>query len=556
MMEQPYSFSLITEPWVQVTDDKGKIHLASLRNIFDGTMRIRCISGDNSLQDYAIFRLLLVIFWCAHRQNPDLLKLGDSEEWWENQWEKIKGERKDEIVLNYLEQWADRFDLFHPLTPFMQVANLATSKKDHKEIKELVPEYVGKQFALRQGVALEALTPAEAARWLICAQSYDPSGIKSGAVGDPRVKGGKGYPIGRGWTGLTGGILIHGENMNESLLLNTVPGIIFDDEDLPVWERTPDTEKERAVSIPKGPCDLLTWQARRIRLFTDEEGKEVTGVLLCNGDRIPGSGANIFHDPMTPYRYSANKSTATQEVFYPRPHDEDLTLWRSLDPLLIREGKDIGIETAQSYGKKKGKDPRAAKTMTALADKQKRGGVLSGKSIDIQLISAIYNKDASSLLNIVDLSLSFPVDAFAEEEPRLLRAIVRAASLTRTTSVYLGQYAGRLIQAAGGKYAYQKNVAAAFLDSMTPLFMDWMRNLTEGYESVNKWSQNLENEVLIRSAELIRQSGTRALIGRDINENEGKTRFISAGSAQSTLKNQLRKLLPHHDNTQEETHGN
>src|SRR5947199_72580 len=92
---------------------------------------------------------------------------------------------------------------------------------------------------------------AEAARWLVHCQAFDPSGIKAGAVGDDRVKGGKGYPIGVAWSGLLGGVLLEGRTLKETLLLNLIaadfdvcgrdPAV-----DLPVWERPPVTAAEEA----------------------------------------------------------------------------------------------------------------------------------------------------------------------------------------------------------------------------------------------------------------------------------------------------------------------
>src|SRR5699024_2697574 len=66
------------------------------------------------------------------------------------------------------------------------------------------------------------IPPGEAARWLVHCMAFDISGIKSGAVGDPRVKGGKGYPIGIGWSGWLGGLYFEGDTLFQTLMLNTV----------------------------------------------------------------------------------------------------------------------------------------------------------------------------------------------------------------------------------------------------------------------------------------------------------------------------------------------
>src|SRR5699024_5865445 len=121
--------------------------------------------------------------------------------------------------------------------------------------------------------------------------AYDISGIKTGVVGDPRVKGGRGYPIGTGWAGAIGGVMVERDNLWRTLLLNLVPEdhpeiLEHSDRDRPAWEAPPSlpSEAEDVAARPYGPMDLFTWQARRVRLFGDESG--VTGVLVANGDKI------------------------------------------------------------------------------------------------------------------------------------------------------------------------------------------------------------------------------------------------------------------------------
>ena len=100
----------------------------------------------------------------------------------------------------------------------MQVHDLHTAKGDTKPVSRLVLDSESEYFSQRAEVALKSLSFAEAARYLVTLHAYDYSGIKSGAVGDPRVKGGKGYPLGVGWYGATGKVIVHGANMMETLL--------------------------------------------------------------------------------------------------------------------------------------------------------------------------------------------------------------------------------------------------------------------------------------------------------------------------------------------------
>ena len=102
-------------------------------------------------------------------------------------------------------------------------------------------------FITRIARGLESVTWAEAARWLVHVHAFDPAGIRSGAVGDPLAKQGRSFPIGTGWTGQIGTVTVMGENLERTLLLNTVVCEDLDGlngvdpaSDLAPWEREPD----------------------------------------------------------------------------------------------------------------------------------------------------------------------------------------------------------------------------------------------------------------------------------------------------------------------------
>ena len=174
------------------------------------------------------------------------------------EWELLWNAEKLPVaqIAPYLNRYRERFDLFHPETPFLQVAGLRTAKCETAELSKLISDVPNgaPMFTTRIGGDL-SVPYAEAARWLVHCQAFDPSGIKAGAVGDDRVKGGKGYPIGVAWSGLLGGVLLEGRTLKETLLLNLIaadfdvcgrdPAV-----DLPVWERPPVTAAEEAPATP------------------------------------------------------------------------------------------------------------------------------------------------------------------------------------------------------------------------------------------------------------------------------------------------------------------
>ena len=209
-------YSLIEQPWIQVLTTGGESQTCGLRELFRRADQVREIVGDLPTQGFAVLRLALAVVARAY-SGPDEVSQ------WHRLWEREAPET--EPVDAYLDEYAERFELFHPQTPFFQTAGLRTAKGEFSGLEKLIADVpAGHQyFTTRAGRGLKRISAAEAARWLVHLQAFDISGIKSGAVGDPRVKGGKGYPIGTGFAGHLGGLYVDGGNLWRTLLLNTIP---------------------------------------------------------------------------------------------------------------------------------------------------------------------------------------------------------------------------------------------------------------------------------------------------------------------------------------------
>lgn len=547
-MEEPY-FSLLDDPWIIIHDQDGVAHTVGIRQLFDGSIVAAAIVGDSPTQDYAVLRVLLAVFWRAHHEEiaPKLgaRKVLDEfkwSKWFLQSWKQLVSTGHDEAVLNYLDRYENRFNLFDPVQPFMQVADLDTEKQTRLPISRIVPEAEHNYFTMRTGSGRKGLTFAEAARWLIHTQAYDYSGIKSGALGDPRVKGGRGYPIGTGWTGMTGGTVITRETLLETLLFNTTPETIYGEQssaDLPVWEREVDSAMQRKDVNPKGVADLATWQSRRVRLFS--EGDLVTAVLVSNGDQIPDAGKNILVDPMTPYRYSANKSKKAEPVYYARPYDAERTMWRALDPLIATE-RDPGFT-------EKNRAPMRPATLEAIGNLS-REGILGHEVLDLRVVSMEYGPQSSSVGTIISASVSLPTvffedDDLAQEARFLARS---AAEATTKAAISIGWFAGQLHVAAGGEYVFGADVADRFLARLEPQFNQWLAGIDwDNLEEVElQWHRSTLLEVKSIADELIFGAGPRALVGRAVPpRNEGDNSVvISAGGLRDALARRLRKDLP------------
>lgn len=532
------SFPLTTSPWISCLAADGSTIEISLRDLFDGEHPVLALRGDSPTQDYAVLRVLLAIFWRAHRATLDLRPSAtlDFDDWRDEAWERAADGLRDDAVLEYLDRYADRLDLLHPATPFMQVADLHTQSGSTSPVTRIIPEAEGHYFTMRAGDAIDSLTFSEAARWLIHAQAYDYSGIKSGAVGDTRVQGGRGYPIGTGWTGMTGGTTVLGSTLRETLVLNTTSDSLFGaDDDRPVWEREPDGPAERAVSVPAGAADILTWQSRRIRLFHD--GEVVTAVLVSNGDRIPDAGANVDADPMTPYRFSSNKSTRSRDVYYPKPFDTERMMWRALEPL-VALGGDLELVNGM-------KPPKRPRTLDALAILQAQGLGEEQWVLNLRLTSASYGPQASSAAATVDGRIDIP-RALLHENSALARVtVLDAARATLSAAVELGKYAGNLLVAAGGEYEFQAPQTDSLLGELEPAFRSWLRHLRLDAldEYAAAWQKHVRSAVEDRAVILLRGAGPTALIGRVTVQNDREIHH-SAGFAYDRLRRRLREVLP------------
>ena len=113
------SFDLRTEPWIPATFiSDGQEHMVSLTDALLNARDIRSIGGDMPIQTPAITRLLLSVLYGLCPGGPPLDE-------WRELWDE--GPFGDDIT-DYLDQYADRWDLFDERTPFFQVADLRTEK--------------------------------------------------------------------------------------------------------------------------------------------------------------------------------------------------------------------------------------------------------------------------------------------------------------------------------------------------------------------------------------------------------------------------------------------
>lgn len=505
------SYNVLDEPWVLVRTAAGETEEVSLLDLFRRSTDLAEIVGDVPTQAFAILRLAVAVLHRSVDGPAD-------EDQWRDLWES--GGPPLQRIEAYLEQFRDRFDLLHPVAPFFQVAGLRAAKDEFSGLEKLVADVPAGHpfFTTRIGAGLARLTYAEASRWLVHLQAFDASGIKSGAVGDPRVKGGKGYPIGTGWAGNLGGVFVEGASLWQTLMLNAVPRdrphlATFGAADRPAWEAPPVGPAEAAdlASRPYGPTDLYTWQSRRVLLAHDGSG--VTGVVVANGDKL--TPQNRWRaEPMTAWRRSVpqQKKLGLDLVYMPQEHDPTRAFWRGLATLL-----PLASPRSRADG---GEQHVAAGVVEWAAE------ALEGRSrATLRAIGMTYGTQSAVVEDIVDDRLTVSTALLSATSPALPQAVIDAVVATDAAVLALKNLASNLTKAGGGTdpkladgaRARASEQAYAALDGP---FRAWLAGLGPDADPVEarlRW--HVEARGILRGLgnDMVASSGTDAWVGRVVN---------------------------------------
>ncbi|KAA8719629.1 type I-E CRISPR-associated protein Cse1/CasA [Corynebacterium spheniscorum] len=462
------TFNLVDEPWIKVLKQDNSVEEVSLRDFFKHTDDYVDLAGELPTQDAAVLRVLLTILYRVFDVEPE-----DSEEnieAWMEAWSS-KALPVAEID-SYLDEWHHRFDLRDAKQPFFLTPTLTNAKEAWKALDALVPDVRGISAMYTRRDAALPISAAEAARWVIHCQAYDPSGIKTGATGDPRVKGGKGYPDGIGWSGWMATTAIYGTTLTETLLLNLVMDSLPEEMGTPAWEQEVTTAKARSADAigPVGPLSLMTWQSRRIRLKW--EGNQVVAVRISYGDRVDHT-AQYGVELMTPWRYSDPQSRkAKRDIYMPRGLSPDRAAWRGLDVLLPSSNAPM---TKGRGGEVKAGIPAAS--VGWVSRLTQRRFIPDDLLLGLRLVGIAYGTQDSSVDRTLRDILTFR-SALIDLDTDLIgiakTAVVRADDAIKA----LGNFAGNLAVAAGGDRgpAAAKARQRAY-SAVDPLFRDWLKTL-------------------------------------------------------------------------------
>ena len=527
----PPEFNLLDQPWLLARDLDGHVFELSILDTIRRSDRLAGLAGDVPTQVFALTRLLLAVLHGALR-GP--VTVDD----WETLWAADRLPVDD--VENYLELHRDRFDLFHPAMPFMQVAGLRTAKGEISDLSKLIADVPNghRFFANRMGADL-SLSYAEAARWLVHCHAFDPSGIKSGALGDDRVKGGRGYPIGVAWSGLLGGIVPEGRTLRETLLLNLIPRDLGDSgrdpgPDVPVWEREQLGPAEQLPDqlVPPGPVALFTWQSRRVRLHAD--GGRITGVLICNGDTLTPQNMHTT-ETHTAWRRSKaqEKKHGRPLVYMPLEHRVERVIWRGLEAMLPDNSRSQGKDAA----------PRLSAAVTEWLSYLSTERLIEATyPVRMRTIGMTYGSNSSVTEEIIDDTLSIQAILVAQQAAELKGAAVASVEAADSAARALGHLAANLARAAGGAPdgPTARAVESAYAE-LDPMFRSWLSDLgpdTDPLDCQTQWHRRADAAIRPLGAELVAAAPPAGWVGR---KHDG--RLYTTSHADSWFRKEIREAL-------------
>ena len=500
-------FNLLTEPWVRVRRPDNTVQEVSLTDALLHAQDYVDLAGEMPTQDAAMLRLLLaVLFTVFSRVNVEgepepFEEEDDALARWGDLWQLEHF--PEQPLRDYLEQWKDRFWLFHPTHPFWQVPGAAigteyNAAKLNGEMSESSNKL--RLFPLYAGAGKSQLTYAQAARWLLCVNGYDDTSAKPKEKGLPSV--------GAGWLGKIGFIQAQGENLFETLMLNLTllqDGQSMWGENLPCWELDVPRSAERTqILCPDNPAQLLTLQSRRLLLH--RENDMVDRFYLLGGDFFQRENATA--EQMTIWRNTAKKNEAA--VFAPIRHDPAKQFWREFPAVFCQDS---------------GHRPGVVRWTEKLQE-QRLGILDSRQKIHFRIVGVLYATQ-NHIEDIFSDSLTFQAGLLDELSCKWQERIVREINNCEKAAQCVGYLAQDIAIAAGNKNEnVGGSVRAQFYFAVDQPFRLWLQKIDANQKNYDEmelcWQAQARNIAEKLGEQMVMEAGNAALKGHRIVVDKGK----------------------------------
>lgn len=527
-------FNLIDENWILVMDSDCTVHSVSLKDALLNAHKYVDFAGEMPTVNVSIMRTMLAVLQTVFErmdgtgQRVTLEDVDEAVERWGEIW-RLK-HFPEEPICSYLDEWHERFYLFHPERPFLQFMEAkAATEYEAKTLNGAVSESNNKRrlFSQRFGESKDRLTYSEAARWLITVNAYDSSSLKNAKD----VESGGKESVGVGWLAKIGVVAAKGSNLFETLMLN----LVLSDEseswaaNKPLWENDkPNADQRRKVAQPDNQAELLTFPSRKLLLV--REGDKVKGFHRMWGDFF--DNRNAFIEQMALWKY--NKKEA---CYYPELHDMSKQSWREF-PVLA----DNNDENTQ---------PGIVAWLKFLAENRQ---LPKGYIARFMFVGVTFDDKKSSVTDVYYDELSFHLNILIDIGKRWNDSIRREIELTDKLADEMKYFGMNVDKSDGGngitlgnwmkeQFYYRIDMDfRRFLESIDP---------NDGYEKqierLNGWRE-METKIAYALAnEVIEQSSDAALFGRTVSEKDknGETviRHYSIAEAYSLFRFRVRKIF-------------
>jgi CRISPR system Cascade subunit CasA len=313
-------FNLVEEKWIPVRTLEGELRLVSLKEALIHAREFAGLSEELAPPSLiGLYRLLLAALHRALTWGSGGWTNRDKIEWFTagipRQW--LEG---------YLDQWRDRFWLFHPEYPFLQVPVLTQAESTKNKSKPWT------QIALERACgnnptlfdhSLDA--DPEPAPWgrvlwsLVGFLQFTPGGLVR-ALRQSDKEG----PLAN-----SAAVLPLGGTLAETLLLALHPSTSPGTEDIPSWEQNPPTVEELArgqEDLATGPNDRYTRLTRAVLLIEEEPGAGSVRWIRF------GAGRALAKDPQRPDPMVATRMDPSDAK--PVRFEEGRAFWRDLPTLV------------------------------------------------------------------------------------------------------------------------------------------------------------------------------------------------------------------------------
>ena len=466
---QEKEFNLLEEPWIRVLAADLSVKEVNLVDALVHAQEYKALAGEMPTQDVAMLRLLIAcaetVFYRYDAEGEEVgISSQDSDynsvmERWEAYWKK--GKLPEAAVRGYLKKYEDRFWLFHPETPFFQVADLAYgtdygTQSLYGNLKSSNNKKTKYHFSMNDGSEIQSMSYPEAARWLLNLNAFsvnmkvakqDPSGPKSAA--------------GVGRLGRLGLIYVDGQSLFELIMLNLTPlnGEEVWEDPRPIWEQPVRTAQSVQIVSPDNLPELYTLQSRRIML--KRENGRVTGFRAMNGDFF--SYEDAFTEQMTLWKKNEDKKTG-HTSYLPKQHSAQIQAWREFPTVFDAR-----------------KMPHLPGVVNWIKEVTNRGLALKNTLVTFHTVGMVYGDGMSytygdCISDSITLSSELLKGFSGQWITRITEEIEKCKSVTDTAIRPFGQMVGQVLNEDNSR-AIQDQLSANYYSLIDQPFRDWLKSI-------------------------------------------------------------------------------